>query len=411
MRFLLVSINHAPEPIGIGKYNGELARWLADQGHQVHVVTAQPYYPRWQIYPGFRAWRYSTQREATGITIYRCPLYIPKKPSTLRRIAHLLSFALSSLPRLLQQWAWKPEVVMVVVPTLFCAPQAALLARLSGALSIIHIQDFEVDALFGLEMAKGGLAHRTAALFERFVLQRFDRISTISPGMLRRAEDKGTPHSRLLYLPNWSEPGLFQDAERSPALLRRLGVDPSRRIILYAGNLGEKQGLDVIIDCARHFQGDPSIAFLIVGNGTGKARLQDLIERSRLNDITLAPLQESHDLPALLASADCHLVIQKPGVADAVMPSKLTNILAVGGNAVITADPGTSLGDLCANFPGIATQVTPGSASALIQGIRAALDLPRRNLIAQNYAREHLSKDKILHHFFSEILDGAILKH
>lgn len=411
MRFLLVSINHTPEPIGIGKYNGELVRWLADQGHQVRVITAQPYYPRWQIYPGFRGWHYSTQRETPAITVYRCPIYIPKKPSAPRRIAHLLSFALSSLPRLIQQWVWQPQVVMVVVPTLFCAPSAALLARLSGALSIIHIQDFEVDALFGLEMAKGGLARRTARSFERFVLRRFDRVSTISPGMLRRAEDKGTPHGRLLYLPNWSELGLFQNAERSPTLLRRLGIDPSRHVILYAGNLGEKQGLNIIIDCARHFQDDPDIVFLIVGNGTGKARLQDQIEHSGLSNITLAPLQESNDLPALLASADCHLVIQKRGVADAVMPSKLTNILAVGGNAVITADPGTSLGDLCADFPGIATLVAPGSAEALIQGIRAALDLPRPNPIAQNYAQEHLSKNKILRRFFGEVLDGAMHKH
>jgi colanic acid biosynthesis glycosyl transferase WcaI len=87
--------------------------------------------------------------------------------------------------------------------------------------------------------------------------------------------------------------------------------------------------------------------FLIVGQGTGKARLLDRVQRDGLRNVLFAPLQAYDDLPALLASADAHLVIQKRGVADAVLPSKLTNILAVGGNAIITADPDTTLGRLC----------------------------------------------------------------
>ncbi|MDT9046922.1 colanic acid biosynthesis glycosyltransferase WcaI, partial [Escherichia coli] len=82
----------------------------------------------------------------------------------------------------------------------------------------------------------------------------------------------------------------------------------------------------------------------------------------------------------------CHLVIQKRGAADAVLPSKLTNILAVGGNAVITAEHDTELGQLCIAEPGIAVCVEPESVDALAQGIESALALSKDNTVAREYA-------------------------
>jgi colanic acid biosynthesis glycosyl transferase WcaI len=142
---------------------------------------------------------------------------------------------------------------------------------------------------------------------------------------------------------------------------------------------------------------------LIVGEGAGKARLLDLVQQKRLDNVVFGPLQPYEDLPSLLASADCHLVIQKRGAADAVLPSKLTNILAVGGNALITADPDTSLGLLCREHPGIATLVEPESVAALITGIEQALAMPSPNVVATAYARDFLDKDKILKRVLAEV--------
>ena len=142
---------------------------------------------------------------------------------------------------------------------------------------------------------------------------------------------------------------------------------------------------------------------MVVGEGAGKVRLLDMCLQRGLSNVIFAPLQPYEDLPALLASADCHLVIQKRGAADAVLPSKLTNILAVGGNALITADPNTSLGLLCSEYPGIATLVEPESVDALITGIEAVLAMPVPNVIATRYASEFLDKDQILTRFLAEI--------
>jgi colanic acid biosynthesis glycosyl transferase WcaI len=96
-------------------------------------------------------------------------------------------------------------------------------------------------------------------------------------------------------------------------------------------------------------------------------------------------------------------VVQKRGAADAVLPSKLTNILAVGGNAVITAEPDTELGQLCENHPGIAVCVEPESVSALVAGITQALIMPDINTVARDYAERTLEKDRVLSQFIADI--------
>ena len=402
MKILVYGINYSPELTGIGKYSGEMARWLATQGHEVRVVTAPPYYPEWKVREGFASWRFSRSEE-DGVSVIRCPLYVPAQPCALKRMLHLASFSLSSSLAVLAQLRWQPELVILVVPTLFCAPQALLLAKLCGARSVLHIQDYEVDALFGLGIARGGALKRFAFAVERAILRAFDQVSTISSGMLQRARQKGVDEGALRFFPNWSETARFQDVPRSPALLERLNVEPGKRVLLYSGNIGEKQGLETVIEAAERLQARRDLIFLIVGEGAGKARLLEMVAQTGLSNVVFAPLQPYEDLPALLASVDCHLVIQKRGAADAVLPSKLTNILAVGGNAVITADPDTSLGLLCAEHPGIATLVEPESVDALLDGIERTLAMPAHNIIATDYAREFLDKDRILARFVYEV--------
>lgn len=158
-----------------------------------------------------------------------------------------------------------------------------------------------------------------------------------------------------------------------------------------------------MIEAAERLQQRDDLVFLIVGEGAGKRRLVELAQRKALRNVQFAPLQPCEGLPVLLASADCHLVIQKRGAADAVLPSKLTNILAAGGNAVITADPDTTLGVLCREDPGIAVLIEPESVSALIEGIERCFAMPLRNHVATAYAGEFLDRDRILERFLAEL--------
>ena len=402
MKILIYGINYFPDLVGVGKYTGEFGDWLDEQSHEITVITAPPYYPNWKLDNRFDSYLYKKNKN-NGVTIWRCPIYVPAKPTAITRVLHLLSFAISSIPILIFNCFFKPDLVIQVAPTIFCAPNTLLISKIIGSKSILHIQDFEIDALFGLNLASSNSSNfsiKTITLnFESWILRKFDFISTISTGMLNRAKKKGVLEDRLILFPNWSEVGRFQKTNPSQELLKRLGVQPNKKVILYSGNMGEKQGLEIVLLAAESMLSFTDVHFLMVGEGASKARLIQMALDLKLSNVVFAPLQEYEELPKLLASANVHLVIQKRGAADAVLPSKLTNILAVGGNAVITADENTTLGQLSKEFPGIVLAVEPESVSALVDGIQQALELEIPNQVAQTYAHQYLDKEKILSKF------------
>ena len=244
MKILVYGINYSPELTGIGKYTGEMVEWMANQGHDVRVITAPPYYPAWRVDENYSTWRW---RKETGVaTVWRCPLYVPKQPSTVKRLIHLGSFALSSFFPLLAQRRWKPDRIIGVVPTLFCTPGMRLLAKLSGAKTLLHIQDYEVDAMLGLGMAGGkrGAVAKLAAAFERSGLLGVDNVSTISQSMINKATEKGVPPERTLFFPNWSEVARFREVPTTDidALRTRLALRADKKIVLYSVRAAGKRG-------------------------------------------------------------------------------------------------------------------------------------------------------------------------
>jgi colanic acid biosynthesis glycosyl transferase WcaI len=154
MKIILYSLNHKPERTGIGKYQSEMAAWFTERGHQLSVVAAPPYYPEWQVGEGYSAWRYKRET-IDGARVYRIPLYVPAKPSGLKRLIHLASFAVFSAPVMLWlAFRQKPDVILLTAPPLMCAPIALLAGWLGKSKTCMHVQDFEVDAAFQLGMLK-----------------------------------------------------------------------------------------------------------------------------------------------------------------------------------------------------------------------------------------------------------------
>jgi len=401
MRIVIYGINFSPELTGTGKYTGEMANWLARQGHEVRVITAPPYYPEWKIMDGYRNF-YSISR-LENLSVIRCPLFVPSQPSAVKRILHLLSFSISSFFPMIGCSLWRPDIVIQIVPTLLCSFQTLVVCKLFGFKSVLHIQDFEVDAMFGLSLAESRGIKKIAHWIEGKILSRYEFVSTISEGMLDRASSKGVNADRLVFFPNWAEVDRFKHQKKDKDFLRSLGIDLGKKVVLYSGNLGEKQGLELILFAADLLRERSDIHFLVVGKGVYRNKLESLAEDLELPNVSFFSLFPYETLPKLLASADCHLVVQKSGIADAVLPSKLTNILAVGGNAVITASPSTTLGILCEDLPGIAVLAEPESVESLASGIDLALSFPVPNHIARSYAESFLDKEFILRRFINEI--------
>lgn len=401
MRVFIYGINFTPELTGIGKYSGEMAEWLTEQGHEVRVVTAPPYYPEWSLRTKYiNFYSYKTFK---NMTIIRCPLYVPSKPSTIKRLLHLVSFSVSSCPIVIGSAFWKPDLVIQVVPTLFCSLQTLILVKLVRATSIIHIQDYELNAMFDLYKSKTNLFRDVAYWLEKKILNSFQFVSTISQGMLNRALEKGIKEQKLLFFPNWAEVARFENQKKDMNFLIQLGINPEKKIVLYSGNMGEKQGLESVVYAANYLKKYNDIQFVMVGEGVMKKNLEKLSSELNLTNISFHSLVPYSKLPNLLASADCHLVIQKKGVEDAVLPSKLTNIFAVGGNSVITASSDTTLGILCKKFAEIAVLVEPESVEALVAGIECALLMNMPNQVAKKYAKDFLDKEIILRRFVEDV--------
>lgn len=373
MRLLILGINYAPEIISTAIYTTGLAEDMAARGHQVRVIAGHPYFPAWKRFAGYPAFAYRRRRTA-GVSITHCPHYIPARPSGARRILHHASFALTALPVAL--WSalrHRPDMVLVVAPALLAAPVGWLAARLAGARSWLHVQDFEVEAAFATGLLRAGTrTGRLAMAFERWVLRRFDQVSTISAPMRARLADKGVAPDRIMELRNWADLRVVRPLSAPSPLRAELGIT-APQVALYSGNIANKQGLEIIPAAARALAGRSDLAFVICGEGPFLPELKRLAQG--LDNVQFHPLQPRDRLSDLMGLASIHLLPQIAGAADLVLPSKLTNMLASGRPVLATAAPGTALAD---EVTGCGEITPPGDADAFARALAALLDAPAR---------------------------------
>jgi len=409
VRILIYGINFSPELVGVGKYTGEMANWLAGRGHEVRMITAPPFNPEGRVRHRYSGWRYrkeaSSKNDCAGsLTTFRCPLWVSPNPSALRRIVHLASFALSSLPVMLTHTFWRPALVIVIQPTVLCVPAALLTARLAGARCWMHIQDFEVDAGFAVGMLKSSWLKKIIAVLESKLLLALDRVSTISTKMLDKLREKGCPADRILLVPNWVDTSEICPTKAASPLRKELGIPLDSVVALYAGTMGRKQGLEILIEAATLLASNHRLRFVFCGSGPGREALVSRTAHHRnVHWLGLQPLERLNDL---LNLADIHLLPQRAEAADLVMPSKLTGMFASGCPVVATAEPGTQLADVVRNCGVV---VPPGDARRFSEAIaQLAEDAEMRKRLGENarrYAELRLDKEKVL-----SIIDHEFLR-
>lgn len=399
-KLLIFGINFHPELSGIGVYTGDLVAYLAAQDHDVRVVTAPPYYPQWRVHERYRWWKY--QEEVwKGARVYRSPIWVPRRPTGLRRVLHLSSFALSSLPAMLAQVRWRPQVVMAIAPAILSAPNALILARIVGARSWLHIQDFELEAAQRLGiLAKLGPVAEMGRKVERALIGRFDRVSTISESMLKRLRALGLPEARLGLLPNWVDPHGIR-----PSTPNRLPFDlpEDATVLLYSGNMGRKQGLGLLIETAQLLEKDaPNIVMVLCGDGPELAALNQ--SAVGLKNVRFLDLQPAERLNELLNTADIHLLPQRAEASDLVMPSKLLGMMASGRPSVIAAPVGSELARMAVQA---GVRVPTGDPKAMADAIVLLARNPdqRKRLgeSARAYILKNRSRNAVLAGFEAEL--------
>lgn len=402
-RILIIGINSIPELTGIGRYTVDMLNWMVEHGHEVTMVTAYPYYPYWKVQAPYNGNVYRKESLCDGhLSIYRCPFYVPANPTGAKRILHEASFHISAffvICRLL----FKPkfDVTFTIAPPFHLGFLALFYRFFKGTPIVYHIQDLQIDAAKELNMLKPKWLLNLFFGIEKFILNSVDTVSTISEGMKKKIQVRRK--GEIMMFPNWVDTTNYYPVSESWNLKSRWGFSPSDKLVLYSGSIGEKQGLDSLIRIANELREVREIKFVICGTGPFKSKLQQMAQDLNLTNVYFLPLQENDVFNDFLNIGDVHLVLQKGDASDLVMPSKLTTILAVGGLALVTASPGTTLHEVITDHE-MGVVVKPGNEVWLKEAIQMCCrqDFSKERTNARRYAEFYLNKntilDEMIHH-------------
>jgi colanic acid biosynthesis glycosyl transferase WcaI len=340
MKVNVWGINYAPELTGIGVYTTQMCDYLAENGDDVTVVTGFAYYPEWK---GRDSDRYCWLRsEQIGkVAVHRCWLYIPSTPSVIKRILHEFSFVFTSFFR--QLALPRPDVYLVISPPLLLGFAAWIISRLKSVPFILHVQDLQPDAAMQLSMIKPGPMLSALRWLERFNYAKAVRVCGISPQMQSAFVSKGTACEKTYLFPNWVCLKQYSNGSNS-SWKQTHGIDPSTQIVSYAGNIGNKQGLELIVQAAKYAE-NRNLLFVIAGDGVARPSLQAMANELGLTNLQFHPVLSEEEHTALLCDSAVCLIIQKPGTGASFLPSKLLKILALSKPVLTNADSESALFD------------------------------------------------------------------
>ena len=344
MRVVVWGINYAPEITGIAPHNVALCEFLQRHGHDVEMVTTFSYYPAWRKRAEERHLPYRTDR-INGVPVHRCWHFVPQRLSAGKRIVHEATFVLTSTMRILL--LRRPDVYVVVSPPLLLGAAGWLVATLKRAPFIFHVQDLQPDAAVGLGMLRTGLFTRALYWLEAFAYKHATRVSGISEGIVDAFRRKGAPDRKLILFPNAVVLPGDRDIPVRGKFRAKHHFTPGEFLAIYAGNLGVKQGLEILLDAADLLRAEKQIRIVIAGDGAAREKIEKEI-RNR-NNMSMLPLQYGIDYKEFLVDADVSLISQQSGSGNAFFPSKLLVTLAYSCPVVTVADEESALARAVAN--------------------------------------------------------------
>jgi len=376
LKITVWGINYAPELTGIAPFNAALCDYLVKRGHDVEMVTSFSYYPEWRKSSADEGVVFRTDMQ-DGVCVRRCWLYVPTKVGSVKRILHEASFVTLSFLRILT--LRRPNLFVVVSPPLLLGVAAWLASVIKRAPFVFHVQDLQPDAAIGLGMLRQSWLTRILYWMERFAYAKAARVSGISRGMLEMFRKKGVPDRKLVYFPNGVK--LPLELPNRGGFRGQHEIPEDAFLAVYSGNLGVKQGLDVLINAATLLTVtvaagaetnncvNPAIRIVIAGEGARRAHLSELVARSKLDNVLLLPLLPDNAYRQMLADADCIVITQQAGTGAFFFPSKLLTALAAGKPVVTVADESSELAKALA-VGGFGLNVPPNDPPALAAAIR-----------------------------------------
>lgn len=375
LRILLIGINYAPELTGIAPYTTELAEHYAKMGHAVRVVTGLPHYPEWRRMS-------APARQGTNPSVCRYWHHVPRRANALGRLLYEATWLISA-SRVILRGSY--DAVVGVVPSLSGGLLAVSTGRRFGLPAGVVVKDLMGPAAAQSGYRGGKAVAGLTIRMERFVVRNADRVAFISDGFWPYLRSAGVSPHRAQRVRDWTHPG--SPTESIEACRARLGWAPTDFICLHAGNMGQKQGLSLVLDAARRLP-QQGIRVVLSGDGNDRERLIDHAKQIDARNVSFFGLQPPGQFESMLRAADVLLVSQRPSVADMSLPSKLASYFSAGRPVVAAvADNSETAREIRAARAGIV--IEPGNPEALALALLRMRDSAERtaHMLGRNGAR------------------------
>lgn len=370
MRIGLLSQWYEPEPQTVPQV---LARELKTRNHSVKVLTGFPNYPLGRLFDGYHmSWR--KDEVVSGVSVRRVALFPSHDGSRVGRLTNYGTFAASAS---LWGTGWFKEIEALWVynsPPTVGLPTWLIKARYRPRV-VLHIMDLWPESLtvsgFGRSMVKSKWLERG---LERWLAKTYEMADAIACTSRRQVDllvERGVPRDKVSYAPLWVDETVFRPVQKDEALAAELGV-AGKRVLLYAGAIGEAQGLDVLIDALDRLEDVRDFHCLIAGSGIAEAGLRQAMADRRLTNVTFLGRWPTRDMTRLMSIGDIHLVsLRADPLAEVAMPGKLPATLACG-KPLIVAARGEAEGVVSRSHSGWTCD--PGDPDQLEASIRSAIN-------------------------------------
>ena len=341
MRILVLAINYWPEQTGIGPVLTRRCEYLASAGHEVTVCTSMPYYPEWRIPPEY-AGKLFSREERNGVEILRSWMWVPNKVTSAKRIAFEASFLSTSLMNALRNR--KPDMLLVVSPPLGLGLSAVLLSRWWKIPYLFDVMDLQPDAAVDLGMLPGPIRPLLYRL-ESMAYKHAALISTVSEGMRQKIVSKGFSPEKVVVVPPTADSNLFDIGTQvlGDEFRRRHGLH-DQFVVGHCGNMGVKQGLDLVLHAASRLRERRDITFILVGDGSMKSQLEQQASSLQLSNLRFLPLLDESSFSEMLAATDVGLIVQQSSVSDIVFPSKTVTLLSAARPVIASVNDKSEIG-------------------------------------------------------------------
>ncbi|MEO6571180.1 MAG: glycosyltransferase family 4 protein [Ilumatobacteraceae bacterium] len=375
MKLLVICPHFAPDTAPTGTVMTRIVEELAALGHELHVVTALPWYREHRIEPEWRGRWIRTETVPWGTVTRLHPFPGDDRRNLARRAAGFVGFSVLAGLASLRAGGWfrRVDAVLAMSPPLTLGLTGWSAGVLRRGPLVFNIQDVFPDAAVRTGAITNGRIIALARRLERVSYHRSAAITVLSDDLADNVRRKISPsrRDRVHVIPNFVDTERLQPADRMTPYRIELGIG-DEPVVLYAGNVGFSQSLDLVLAAARAC---PDVTFLVNGDGAARSDLQR--DAAGLVNVRFAGYQPVERLAEVLATGDVHVVPLRAGLGDVSVPSKTYSSLAVARPVVAAIDDGTAIPRLLADA-GAGVCVPPDRPDEFVAAIRSLVDDPQR---------------------------------